>query len=126
MIETEVDPDRRIAIHRGHGTLLLAELPAVTRRLAADPTFDPDYAIVWDLRECDIGITFEEIVHLDPLIVELANQFRPGGKTAWVASTALGEAIIKLLYREHNWSAEWRTFSTLNAAVAWCMHGRSA
>jgi hypothetical protein len=121
MIHTEVDPHRRLATHRGSGELLALELLSASQDLSTHPQFESDFAIVWDLRQCRIAITIDEIINLDPQIVELVNQSRPSGKTAWVASTALGEGIIKLLYQQHDWAAQWRTFSTFDAAVAWCV-----
>ena len=121
MIEIDVDTERRLATHRGTGELLAPQLLTAMQDLAAHPHFEPNFAIVWDLRQCRIGITIEEILQLDPQLVELANRSRPSGKTAWVASSALGEAMVKLLYRHHNWAAEWETFSTIDAALAWCV-----
>ncbi len=123
MIDTDVDVGRRLATHRGSGELLSLEMLTAMRDLFAHPHFEPGFAVVWDLRECRIGITIEEIVYLDPQIVEFVNRSRPSGKMVWVASTALGEAIIKLLYQHHEWAAEWETFQTLDAAITWCRNG---
>ena len=124
MIETEIDAARRIAVHRCIGDLLMEDVLIAGQRLFSNPDFGSDYGVVWDLRQSRIAITLEEIVNLNPAIVALANASRPSGRTAWVASTALGESIIKLLYGQHDWGAEWRTFSTLETAIGWCTQGR--
>jgi len=120
MITTEVDPKKRLAIHRYEGTFNMADVRNAMQKLFANREFVADFSILWDLRNSDIEITLADILRLDPEIVKLANAARPSGKTAWVASTALGESILQLLYSQHNWAAEWRTFSKLEAALSWC------
>ena len=123
MVETEIEAGGGIAVHRCIGELVIEDVLIAAQRLFSNPEFKPGYAVVWDLRGCSIGITLEEIITLDPALVAIANEARPAGRTAWVASTAFGESIIKLLYDQHDWAAEWRTFSTLDAAVGWCRRG---
>ena len=124
MIETEVDTNLRLAVHRGSGDLLMEDVLIAGQRLFSNPDFKSDFEVVWDLRESRIAITLDEIIKLDPAIVLRANEARPSGKTAWVAPSAFGESIIKLLYGEHDWAAEWQTFSNMDAAIGWCTQGR--
>ena len=77
--------------------------------------------MVWDLSKARLEITLHDIAYLDPAIVAAANEARPNGRTAWVTATALGESVIRLLYTSHPWNAEWKSFGTLEAALAWCM-----
>ena len=126
MFTTEIDARRRIAIHRTDGgTLQLADVLWAAQSLFQNPDFDADMAVIWDLRGCEVGITIQEIISLDPQLVERANAARPSGKTAWIASTPMEESILRLLYGQHDWGAEWQTFSTLDAAIAWCTRSRS-
>lgn len=126
MFSTEIDTVRKLAIHRSTGgNIQLSDVLAAGQGLFAHTDFEAEFSVIWDLRDCGVGITLQEILVLDPRIVEYANAARPIGKTAWIASTALGESIIKLLYGHHDWSAEWRTFSTMDAAVAWCASHRA-
>lgn len=126
MIQTRLDADRSLAIHQSEAdsTISLVDVQETMRVLAQNRRFEPHYAIIWDLSKSNLGITLQEIIYLDQGIVQRANHARPAGKTAWVTATAFGESIIQLLYSQHEWSAEWRTFSTLNAAIAWCTHSR--
>lgn len=124
MIETEIDNSQRIAIHRCTGKLLMEDVFISAQRLFANPGFERDYEVVWDLRDSEIAITLEEIINLASAIVQHANEARPSGKTAWVAPSAFADSIIRLLYDQHEWSTEWRTFSTMDAAIAWCKRDR--
>ena len=122
MFTTEIDTRRRLATHRTNGgTLQLSDVLWAAQSLFQNPDFGPDMAVIWDLRNCDVGITIQEIISLDSLLVERANAARPSGKTAWVASTSMEESILRLLYSQHDWGTEWQTFSTLDAAIAWCV-----
>lgn len=120
MVETEIDTDGGIAVHRCVGELVIEDVLIAAQRLFSNPDFKPEFSVVWDLRSCSVEITLEEIISLDPALVTVANKARPAGKTAWVASTAFGESIIRLLYDQHDWAADWQTFSTLDAAMGWC------
>jgi len=119
MIETEIDHAQQIAVHKCTGELMMEDVFISAQRLFQNSDFKPDYEVVWDLRHSRIAITLEEIINLASVIVKHANQARPSGKTAWVAPSAFAESIIRLLYEQHEWSTEWRTFSTMDAALAW-------
>ena len=119
MIFTRIEPERRLALQTVAAELTMEGILNAMRTLYGDPEFQPDFGVVWDLRENDLAITLREILYLDPKIVQLANESRPGGKTAWVPATGFGAAIIKTLYREHSWAQEWRTFTSLDDAIEW-------
>jgi len=119
MISTQVNPARRLAIHTVSGKLTLDGIVRAMSALFADPEFESDFGVVWDLTGNDLNITLREIVYLDRQIVELANQNRPKGKVAWVPATGFGVGIIKTLYREHPWAQEWETFMSLEEATSW-------
>jgi hypothetical protein len=121
MFSTEIDTARKFAVHKPtRGTVRLADVLSAALGLFAHADFEPEFSVIWDLRDCAVDITLQEIIDLSPKIIEKANAARPHGKTAWIASSAMGEAIIRLLYDQHPWSAEWQTFSTLDGAIAWC------
>ena len=119
MISSQVYPDRRLAIHRADGDLTLAGILLAMQSLQENPAFEPDFAVVWDLRDNILLISLHEIIHLPSSIVQMANKLRPRGKVAWVPATHLGETIINSLYEEHDWSQEWRAFQSLDDALKW-------
>jgi hypothetical protein len=119
MIKTEVCPARRLAVHSVDGELTLNGMLDAMRGLYANPDFGLDFGVVWDLQKNDLAITLREIIYLDPMIVQLANEYRSTGKVAWVPATGFGRSAIALLYREHSWAQEWQTFLTLDAAIRW-------
>ena len=102
LISTKLDAGNRLVIHRVEGELTMDMVLQSVPELYARPEFESDFGIVWDLRDCHIAITLQEIIHLDPNIVRYANENRHQGKTAWVPGSGLGEAIIRLLYAEMN------------------------
>ena len=119
MISTRVEPERRLAVQTVNAELTMAGMLNAMRALYADPEFESDFAVVWDLRENELAIALREILYLDPRIVELANENRPHGKVAWVPATGFGAAVINALYREHPWAQEWKTFTSLEDAIEW-------
>ena len=121
MLHTEIDTARKLVVHTAApGVLRLTDVLSTAVSSFRHPDFHPEFSVVWDLRGCQVGITLQEIIDLHPTIVARANAVRPSGKTAWVAPNAFSESIIQLLYKQHNWSAEWRTFSTVESAIVWC------
>lgn len=119
MISTQVDKTRRLVIHTALGELTMDGMLGAMRGLYADPDFEPDFGVVWDLSGNELAIALREIIYLDARVVEFANENRPKCKVAWVPATGFGAAIIKTLYREHPWAQEWETFMSLEDAIAW-------
>ena len=121
MFTTQIDTARKLAIHQvDGGTLQLLDVFIAANDLFRNPRFDADFSVIWDLRDCQVGITLQEIMDLHPSIVSASNAARVTGKTAWVTDSSFAEAVIKLLYAHHDWATEWQTFATLQRAVNWC------
>lgn len=108
-----------MAIHHGKDDIYLSDFWKVMRDVFKNPSFEPSFSVLWDLRKCDVKLNLTGIVALDQTVVDAANEARANGKTAWLVSTDFAESIIRLLYVRYNWMGEWRTFSTFDDAYAW-------
>ena len=125
MITSQVDPERQLVIHQVEGDLTLAGILLAMQSVQEHAGFQPDFAVLWDLRGNTLHISMQEIIHLHPAIVAMANKLRPQGKVAWVPATRFGETVINTLYNEHPWSQEWRTFSSVEEALNWAEADRT-
>ena len=119
MVRTEIDVGRRLVIHMVSGELTLNAGLVEALKMYGQPGYEPDFGVVWDLRDGEMMITFQDIANLDSRISEHVNENRIGGRTAWVIGSSFEESMVKLLYSENKWSAELQTFTTLDAAIRW-------
>ncbi len=71
MIHTKIDVHERLVIHTADGELTMDMFLSAVQELYARPEFESDFGIVWDLRNCEIAITLQEILYLDPNIVSI-------------------------------------------------------
>lgn len=120
VIRTLVDTESRIVYQVGEGEVSLSDILLAMVNSFDHPNFNPDFAVLWDFLNAEVKISFFEIENISPSIIELANQKREEGKTAWVPRTAYGEVTLRMLYEQYDWKSTWRTFATLEAALAWC------
>ena len=120
MIETAIDQSQRIIFQNCQGDVALFDVLTAMVKLYEHEDFDPHFPVIWNLLEANVQITIDQINNLPPEIVEIANARRPVGKTAWVPRTTFGEITLQMLYENHDWGAVWKTFSTLESAIAWC------
>jgi hypothetical protein len=120
LIHTSIDTESGIVYQVGEGEVSLNDILLAMVNSFDHPRFNPEFSVLWDFLNAEVKISFYEIENLPSSIVDLANVKRPEGKTAWVPRTAYGEVTLRMLYEEHEWRSTWRTFTTLDAAVAWC------
>ena len=119
MLRTEIDVGRRLVIHTLSGKLTLNAGLEEELKVYGQPEYEPDFGVVWDLRDGELMITFQDMANLDSSIFAHINENRIGGRTAWVTGSSFEESMVKLLYSENKWSAELQTFTTLDAAIRW-------
>lgn len=124
MIHTRVDMEEAIIYQECQGEVHLFDVLAVMIS-PLESEVDPTTPVLWNLQRSEILATPNELNKVPSDVVNLANEMRPLGKTAWVMQSARGEATINLLYEQYSWKAPWQTFVTLESAIAWCKNETS-
>mgnify|MGYP005726588195 CR=1 FL=1 len=121
MIETDLDSELRIAVHRASGEVTTQEILDAMNQWFGDPRFDAAIPVLWDFTDGMPMIVLSEIVALDYAFTNYVNEHRDRGRTAWVVTTGFGRALIDALYSERSFAAEWRTFMRREEALEWLL-----
>ena len=90
-----IQPDRRRVVVCGLGSPDVGETMDTMRRLAADPTHDPAFGILADMRELDYIASFEDLIVLRNGFDELKASYT--GPIAIVLPDLLRYAIARTL-----------------------------
>lgn len=87
-----------LVIHTGQASISLEEILDTMRAWYANPEFDPDKPILWDLRDASIDAAGDEVAEWAEAMRQLISQHRAGRKTAWVLpSSEVAETAVDLL-----------------------------
>ncbi len=122
MFNSEFKRDQRIAIHTGSGEVSVESILSANAYWFNHPDFDPGLPVLWDIREGQLAISMDEMSAMYSLVRSaLGEKKRTGGRTAWVHSSALTRAIIDVVGEEFDWGSEWKAFSDISDATAWCL-----
>lgn len=115
MISTDVDDIAKVLLHHGHEAGTFREV-LVTMVMGND---HQPFDTIWNLSSAKFQLALSDIDRVPRGVVNLVNVYRPAGKTGWILPSALLETAIRLLYDRYDWATEWRTISTVAAALAW-------
>lgn len=109
-----------LVIHTGSGEVHLADILDTMQRWFADPQFDPQKPVLWDLRTAEIASTQEEMGEWAKSMLTATNENRPGQKTAWVLPTSdIAQAAVDLL-SSYDFQNKVRIYQNdIEAAEAW-------
>lgn len=115
----QVYPEQRFILQRLLGVVSMENLLKVKLEQDQDPSFDPDFSLLTDVREADVQFTPAEI---QAYIQYLQAEFKgsKGRKIALVTSSPMAVAVGTLVQSNTgDLSDELQLFSTIPAALSW-------
>lgn len=113
--------DRALGIVRHHCSGLTSMEEVVTE---LSETIDHrDYletkASLWDMRGGEFQATQMDIKNYVPALRSIASRGSKPRKVAWVVQYEWQKAVMEQLFDEHDWTSEWRTFTSESEAFMW-------
>ncbi len=121
MFTSTYDPVMQVMIHTGSGDVSMEDVLVATKGWFSHAAFDPEYPVIWDIRDAFLDLTIEDLRRVYALVRDALPTKRTGGKTAWVHTSGLVRAMIDVLADEFDWGSQWRTFMSVEEAVSWCL-----
>jgi hypothetical protein len=120
-IETELDPNRGIRLHRVTGVLVPEELLETLQDLYGRADFNPDMSVLWDIREADVSsFTRDDVVRLRDLVKD---HWGVGGssRAALVVSREIDYGLARMygLLLDKYTSSDLKVFRDMNEALDW-------
>lgn len=120
-MQTTISADPPVVVHTSDTNVKMEDVLNATRYWFTHADFDPTRAVVWDLNDCFVDLTLEEMRNAYRLVRENVDTKRAGGRTAWVHNSAMVRAMIDIVSEEFDWGSRWGTFDHVDSAVAWCL-----